>query len=146
MTEIIFSHILMIYFRFLLFCFALLWKKCTMTECQFVQHSFNSFDIFDLRFSVFLWKTNLRSRSLIVYFFALFWFIFQKKRITIEIIEFVFSIYFDLFIERNALQQNIKSLEILSISLFTFYYYDDRERCYDRRREDQKTWLEDQRI
>ena len=36
--------------------------------------------------------------------FRLFWHISQKKRITIEIIEFIFSVYFDLFIKKNALR------------------------------------------
>ena len=115
MTKIIFSYILMIYFRFFLFCsrlfwhifqkeritieiiefifsihfdlfikrnalrskqllddlfqtflilfLSLLWKKCIMTECQFAQHSFSFFDIFDLRLSILLWKTDLRSKS-----------------------------------------------------------------------------------
>ena len=65
-------------------------------------------------------------RSTFVQFFRHFRFttfsFFLRDKFTVEIIEFVSSIYFDLFIKRNALQQSIKSFEIFSISLFTFYY------------------------
>ena len=64
-------------------------------------------------FSFFFWWFI----SYFFYFvFRLFWHISQKKRITIEIIEFIFSIYFDLFFKRNALRS--KSLMIYFFVLF----------------------------